>query len=314
MTAYTTRRLIALVINLFVISLFLFFALRFLPGDAATNILTDTSNEESRQAFRKMHGLDKPPIVQYLQWAGGVVTGDLGRSLRTNLPVADEFKRRLPVTLEVVILSFTFTSIFGVTAGVLAAVRQDTIWDYGVRFTAIYAVSIPSFLLLTLLLLIPAHGFGYAPPFGAAYFFDNPVENLQLLVPPTFLLAISGSAVLMRFTRTAMLDILRQDYMRTARSKGLAERSVILKHGLRNALPTIMTFMGLQIGFLLGGSVILESILGLPGIGIWGLRAIDFKDHPIFLIFALWASGVLMVINLIVDLLYALVDPRIRYS
>lgn len=314
MQAYIARRLVGLALNLVVISIFLFFTLRFLPGDPATNILTQVSTEEQREQWRRQYGLHKAPVEQYLNWAGGILTGDLGKSFRTGRPVSAEFLHRLPVTLEVVVLSFTFSSLIGVTGGVIAAVRQDSFWDYGVRFGAIFGISIPSFLLLTLLLLIPAHLFAYAPPFGSAYFFDDPWNNLRLLVPPTFLLAISGSAVLMRFTRTAMLDILRQDYLRTARSKGLTERTVILKHALRNALPTVMTFMGLQIGFLLGGSVILETILALPGMGTWGLLALFVKDYPIFLIFALWASGILMLINLIVDVLYALADPRVTYS
>lgn len=314
MPAYITRRLIGLAINLVIISLFLFFTLRFLPGDPTTTILTETSTEESRNAFRELHGLNDPPFVQYLNWSSGVLTGDLGMSLRTGLPVRDEFSRRLPITLEIVILSFTFTTLFGVAGGVIAAIRQDSAWDYGVRFIAIFGISIPSFLILTLLLILPARWWGYAPPFGATEFFDTPVKNLQLLVPPTFLLAISGSAVLMRFTRTAMLDVLRQDYMRTARSKGLAERTVILRHAIRNALPTVLTFMGLQISTLLGGSVILESVFALPGLGTWGLAALRAQDFPIFLIFALYAAGALMLVNLVVDLLYAVLDPRITYT
>jgi peptide/nickel transport system permease protein len=314
MTAYTVRRLIGLVFNLLLISIFLFFTLRFLPGDPTTVILTETSNEESRNAFRELHGLNDPPVVQYLNWLGGLLTGDMGKSFRSGLSVTDEFLHRLPITLEIVIFSFVFASIIGTVGGVIAAIRQDTVWDYGVRFIAIFGISIPGFLLLTLLLILPAHWFGYAPPFGAVEFFDAPLENLQLLVPPTFLLAVSSSAVLMRFTRTAMLDILRQDYMRTARSKGLAERTVILRHAIRNAMPTVMTFMGLQISTLLGGSVILETIFALPGLGTWGLFALRFQDYPIFLIFALYAATALMLINLIVDLMYAVLDPRITYS
>lgn len=296
------------------ISLFLFFTLRFLPGDPTTVILTDTSTHEQREQFRELHGLNDPPMIQYVNWLGGILTGDLGISLRTNLPVKDEFFQRLPITLEIVILSFAFTSIFGVIGGVISAIRQDSVWDYGFRFVAIFGISIPSFLILTLLLILPARMWGYAPPFGATEFFKTPVENLQLMIPPTFLLAISGSAVLMRFTRTAMLDVLRQDYMRTARSKGLAERTIILRHAIRNAMPTVLTFMGLQISTLLGGSVILESVFALPGLGTWGLTALRTQDFPIFLIFALYAAGALMLVNLIVDLLYAVVDPRITIS
>jgi peptide/nickel transport system permease protein len=314
MQAYIARRLIGVALNFVIISFFLFFTLRFLPGDPATNILTQVSTEDQRREWRHERGLDKPPLKQYLNWVGGAIRGQLGNSYKTNQPVQKEFLRRLPVTLEVVVLSFAFTSIFGVTGGVVAAVRQESLWDYGVRILAIFGISIPSFLLLTLLLLIPAHLFGYAPPFGAAFFWERPLDNLRLLVPPTLLLGISGSAVLMRFTRTAMLDILRQDYLRTARSKGLVERTVIIRHAARNALPTVMTFMGLQIGALLGGSVILENIMALPGLGNWGLFALFQKDYPIFMIFALWGAGILMMINLIVDVLYAVVDPRVTYG
>jgi len=306
--------LIAVVINLFIISLFLFFTLRFLPGDAAQNILGITATKEQLVQFRHDRGLDKSPFVQYADWAGGVVRGDFGNSFLSNQPVANEFFRRLPITLEIVVLSFTFTSIFGVAFGVLSAIRQDSFWDYGVRSIAIFGVSIPSFLLLTILLLVPAHLWHYSPPFGAIDIVKRPVDNLKLMIPPTLILAVSGSAVLMRFTRTSMLDILRQDFMRTARSKGLGERTVIIKHALRNALPVVLTFMGLQIGNLLGGSVILETILALPGLGTWGLLSLYVKDYPIFLVFALWAAGILMLINLAVDVLYAMVDPRIKYS
>lgn len=296
------------------ISIFLFFTLRFLPGDPTTTILTETSTAESRNAFRELHGLNDPPMVQYFDWLTGVFQGDLGMSLRTGLPVRTEFQARLPITMEIVILSFFFTSVIGVLGGVISAIRQDSMWDYAFRFTAVFGVSVPSFLILTLLLILPARWFGYAPPFGATEFFDAPIKNLQLLVPPTFLLAVSGSAVLMRFTRTAMLDVLRQDYMRTARSKGLTERVVILRHATRNAMPTVLTFMGLQISTLLGGSVILESVMALPGLGTWGLAALRAQDFPIFLIFALYAAGALMLTNLVVDLLYAVLDPRITYS
>lgn len=313
MASYIAGRFLALGLNLFLISLFLFFTLRMLPGDPTLTILTDTAQEEQIQAFRELHGLDKSVPVQYVNWLTGVFQGDMGISLRTGLPVATEFFNRLPITLEIMFLSFAFTSIIGISFGILSATRQDTVWDYGIRFIAIAGISIPNFLLLTLLLILPARLFGYAPPFGAIDFFDRPLANLELLIPPTFLLAVSSSAVLMRLTRTAMLDILRQDFMRTARSKGLAERTVIYRHGLRNALPMVITYMGLQMGVLLGGSVILESILALPGMGTWGLQALQAQDTPIFLLFALYASGMLMLVNLIVDLLYGVFDPRIAY-
>lgn len=218
------------------------------------------------------------------------------------------------MTMEIVILSFVFTSVMGITGGIIAATKQDSAWDYGARFMAIFGISIPSFLLLTLMLILPARWFDYAPPFGAIHFLEAPIDNLKLFVPPTLLLAIGGSASLLRLTRTAMLDVLRQDYLRTARSKGLAERAVIFKHAVRNALPPVLTFMGLQLSTLLGGSIIVEQVMGLPGLGSWALAAIQSKDYPIVLAFSIYAASVLMFISLVVDLIYAFLDPRVRYS
>jgi peptide/nickel transport system permease protein len=228
--------------------------------------------------------------------------------------VVDEFTRRLPVTLEVLILSFIFTNVFGIFGGVMAATRQDSIWDYLFRFSAVFGASVPGFLLLTLMLVLPALWFGYSPPFGATDFFEEPVENLKLFVPPTLMLSIGASAGLIRLTRTAMLDVLRQDYMRTARSKGLAGREIILRHAFPNAVPVILTFMALRLAFLLEGSVILEYIMGIPGLGTWALAAIQVKDYPVVMLFSLYAAASLMLISLAVDLLYAYLDPRIRYS
>lgn len=314
MASYLTRRVIGIVLNLFLVSLLLFFLLRLVPGDITMIILTESSTEEQRAAFRATQGLDRSPIDQYLTWAGKAITGDLGKSFRSGLSVSSEFASRFPVTMEIVILSFFFTSVIGVSGGILAATKQDSPWDYGARFMAIFGISIPSFLLLTLMLILPARWFGYAPPFGATRFFADPIDNLLLFVPPTFLLAIGGSATLMRLTRTAMLDVLRQDYLRTARSKGLAEKAVIFKHAIRNALPPVLTFMGLQLSTLLGGSIIVEQVMALPGLGTWALTAIQSKDYPIVLAFSVYAATALMVISLAVDVLYAVLDPRIRYS
>jgi peptide/nickel transport system permease protein len=182
------------------------------------------------------------------------------------------------------------------------------------RIFAVAGLSIPSFLLLTLLLVIPARMWGYAPPFSSVHFFDDPISNLELILPATLLLAISSSAGLMRLTRTAFLDVFRQDYMRTARAKGLTENTVTFRHGFRNALPPVLTLTGLQLGNLLGGSVILETIMGLPGLGTWFLSAISFNDYPIVMVSALYTAFTLMMISLVIDVAYAWLDPRIRYS
>jgi peptide/nickel transport system permease protein len=225
-----------------------------------------------------------------------------------------DFKRKLPITLEIVVLSFSMTTIFGITGGIISARSQNSAADYGMRLLAVAGLSIPNFLLLTLLLVIPARLWGYAPPFSSVHFFDDPVSNLELILPATALLAISSSAGLMRLTRSAFLEVFRQDYMRTARAKGLTENAVTFRHGFRNALPPVLTLTGLQLGNLLGGSVILETIMGLPGLGTWFLSAISFNDYPIVMVSALYTAFTLMMISLAIDVAYAWLDPRIRYN
>ena len=314
MTAYIVRRLIMVGVNLVLVSMFIFAMLRVVPGDTTGAILGQFATDEQIAEFKAQHGLDKPPIEQYLDWASGILTGDFGNSLRTNFSVSQEFFDRFPITLEIVIISFTLTTTVGILGGILSATKQNSPMDYGFRVFAIFGLSVPQFLWLTLLLIMPARWFNYAPPFGATDFFKDPLANLQLFVPPAALLAVGGSAGLMRLTRSAFLEVFRQDYMRTARAKGLTERAVTFRHGFRNALPPVLTLAGLQLGNILGGSIILEFVMGLPGLGSWTLTGIQFKDTPIVMASVLWSATLLMLISLAVDLAYAVVDPRIRYS
>jgi peptide/nickel transport system permease protein len=313
MTSYIARRLLGLVLNLVLVSIFVFTMLRMVPGDAATAILGVNANPENVAQFKKEHGLSGSHVEQYLDWAGGLLTGDFGTSLRGGTSVTDTFLDRFPVTLEIVFLSFLFTVLFGITFGIFSALRQNSAMDVGVRFFSTLGIAVPNFLLLTLLLLIPARLWGYAPPFGATNPFDDPFDNLRLFLPPTLLLALGSSAVLMRFTRSGFLEIMRQDYIRTARAKGLSERLVTMRHAFRNALPPILTLAGLQLGGLLGGSIVLERVMGLPGLGSWALDAIQIKDYPVVMIVGVYSALNLMVISLIIDLSYGLIDPRIRY-
>jgi peptide/nickel transport system permease protein len=314
MTAYVARRLLGLVLNLVLVSMFVFMMLRMVPGDAASAILGVEASPDIVAQWKEEHGLTGSPVKQYVDWGAGLLTGDFGTSLRSNTDVADTFIDRFPVTLEIVVLSFTFTVIFGITAGVFSALRQNSAMDVGVRFVATVGIAVPNFLLLTLLLLIPARLWGYAPPFGATNPFADPLDNLRLFLPPTLLLSIGGSAVLMRFTRSGFLEVMRQDYIRTARAKGLSERLVTMRHAFRNALPPVLTLAGLQLGGLLGGSIVLERVMGLPGLGSWALDAIQLKDYPIVMIVGLYTALNLMVISLLIDLSYGLIDPRIRYG
>jgi len=314
LTAYITRRLIALAFNLFLVTIFVFCMLRLVPGDAAAAILGSEASPENVEKFKEEHGLNGSLFEQYTGWAAGILQGDFGKSLRGNTSVTSNFFSRLPVTLEIVALSFTFTIIFGVAAGIFSALKQNSSLDVGVRFIATLGIAVPNFLLLTLLLLIPARMWGYAPPFGATNPFESPIDNLRLFLPPTLLLAIGSSAVLMRFTRSGFLEVMRQDYIRTARSKGLHESVITMRHAFRNALPPVLTLAGLQLGGLLGGSIILERVMGLPGLGTWALDAIQLKDYPVVMIVAVYSALNLMVISLIIDLSYGFFDPRIRYE
>jgi peptide/nickel transport system permease protein len=314
MTAYVGRRFLGLVLNLVLVSMFVFTMLRMVPGDAATAILGVNANPDNIAQFKEEHGLTGSPAKQYLDWASGLLTGDFGKSLRSNTDVAETFLDRFPVTLEIVVLSFTFTVIFGITSGVFSALRQNSWMDVSVRFVSTVGIAIPNFLLLTLLLIIPAREWGYAPPFGATNPFADPFDNLRLFLPPTLLLSIGASAVLMRFTRSGFLEVMRQDYIRTARAKGLSERLVTMRHAFRNALPPVLTLAGLQLVGLLGGSIVLERVMGLPGLGSWALDAIQLKDYPIVMIVGLYTAMNLMVISLVIDLSYGLIDPRIRYE
>jgi peptide/nickel transport system permease protein len=314
MTAYLIRRLIGFAINLVLVSIFVFTLLRLVPGDAAANILGVEATPEALVEFREKHGLNGSLFEQYSRWAGGILQGDFGKSLWSHTSVTSTFFDRLPVTLEIVVLSFTFTLLIGITSGIISALRQNSLTDISVRVVAIFGLAVPNFLILTLLLIVPARIWGYAPPFGATNPFDSPLDNLRLFVPPALLLSISSSAVLMRFTRSGFLEVLRQDYIRTARAKGLEERVVTMRHAFRNALPPVLTLAGLQLGGLLSGSIILERVMGLPGLGTWTLDAIGNKDIPVVMIVSLYTATVLMTINLVIDLAYGLIDPRIRIN
>jgi peptide/nickel transport system permease protein len=306
--------MVGFVINLILVSFFVFALLRLVPGDAAANILGQDATPENLIKFREEHGLNGSFSEQYTRWAGGILTGDFGKSLWSHTSVTSDFFSRLPVTLEIVVLSFSFTLLFGITAGIISALRQNSLTDIAVRVFAILGLAVPNFVLLTLLLIVPARLFGYAPPFGATDPFDDPLDNLRLFVPPTLLLSIGSAAVLMRFTRSGFLEVLRQDYIRTARAKGLEERVITMRHAFRNALPPVITLAGLQLGGLLSGSIILEFVMGLPGLGVWTVDAIENKDTPVVMIVSMYSALVLMSINLVIDFSYGLIDPRIRLT
>jgi peptide/nickel transport system permease protein len=313
MRAYTIRRLIFFVPVLLAVSLLTFVASRLVPGDPALTYLGQSARPDEIAAWHHAHGLDQPLARQYLDWLGGMLHGDPGESLAGGQSIASELRARLPVTLLILVFSFGFTMLFGVTFGVLAAVFQDSWIDHITRVVSVFGQSIPHFYALTLLMVLPAIWWRYAPPFGWVPFWDDPWRAARQVIPPTLILSVGGSSVLMRLTRTALLEVLRADYVRTARSKGLKEGAVILRHAVRNALIPVLTVAGALIAALLGGSVVLENITSLPGLGQYTFNAVVNRDFNVVMTMTMYAAVAVTSAHLVVDLLYAAVDPRIRY-
>ena len=313
MLQYTIRRLIFFVPVLFAVSLLTFFASRLVPGEPALTYLGQLARTEEIEAWNQRHGLDRPLLVQYVDWLGGIVRGDPGESLAGGQNIGSELKARFPVTMLILFFSFSFVMIFGVSFGVLAAVFRGSFIDHAVRLFAVFGQSIPPFYKLTLLIILPAIWWRYAPPFGYVPFWEDPWRAARQIIPPTFVLAIGGSATLMRITRSALLEVLRQDYVRTARAKGLRERAVIVRHAVRNAMIPVMTIAGTLIAALMGGSVILENITSLPGLGQYTFSAVVNRDYNVVMTMTMYAAIIVTTAHLAVDLLYAVLDPRIRY-
>ena len=313
MRQYALRRLMFFVPVLFAVSLLTFFASRLVPGEPALTFLGQTARPEEIQAWKERHGLDQPLLRQYVSWLTGVLHGDPGESLSGGQNIGSELRSRLPVTLLILVFSFGFTMTLGLAFGTLAAVFQDTWLDQVVRFLAVLGQSVPPFYKLTLLLILPAIWWAYAPPFGYVPWWQDPWRAIRQIVPPTFVLAIGSSATLMRLTRSSLLEVLRSDYVRTARAKGLAEHQVVLRHAVRNALIPALTIAGGLIAALMGGSVVLENITSLPGLGQYTFSAVVQRDYNVIMTMVMYAAIVVTSLHLVVDLLYAVVDPRIRY-
>ncbi|HWO93278.1 MAG TPA: ABC transporter permease, partial [Dehalococcoidia bacterium] len=258
--------------------------------------------------------LDDPLPVQYLDWVGDIARGDFGESLLTTQDIGKEIRKRFPVTAELAVLAVLFSIVIGLPAGVIAAIRQDTPLDYVVRVLSILGLAVPGFWLASLIITLPAIWWQTGPPLGHTPFLDDPIENLKAYATPAILLGLAQGALLMRLTRSGLIEVMRQDYIRTAWSKGLRERVVILRHAMRNALIPVITVMGLQLTVLLGGTVIQEQIFLLPGLGFYLLQAISLRDYPVLQTVILLLTVIYVVVNLIVDLTYGYLDPRIRYS
>jgi len=314
MGRYILRRLVQMVPVLFLVSLIVFSLLHLTPGDPAISMLGEEATPESVAALREKLGLDQPLPVQYVRWLGAVLQGDLGRSIRSNQPVSEAIFDRLPVTIELSVLSALIALIIAIPAGVISAMRRNSPLDTSATTIALLGVSLPNFFLAILLIFGLSLKLGWLPPIGYTPFLDDPVENLRKMIMPAVTLGTALSAIVMRMMRSSLLEILDEDYVRTARAKGLNEANVVRRHAMRNALIPVVTVVGLQIGGLLGGAIITESIFVLPGIGRLLVDSIFQRDFPLVQGVVLFASLAFLFANLAVDLLYAVLDPRIRYA
>ncbi len=303
-----------MVVTLFGVSVFVFALIRLLPGDAVTMLLQDYAYAENLDALRAKLGLDKPVYVQYWEWLGRVLRGDLGASLRSRQPIIDELLRRLPITAELGLLAMAIGLLISIPVGVLSAVKQDTITDYLARGVAVAALAIPGFWLGTLVITFPSIWFRWTPPLQYTPIYVDPIKNLSHVIIPAAILGIGLSGTLMRLTRATMLEVLRQDYVRTAQAKGLSGRVVIFRHALKNAVIPVVTVLGLQVSVLVGGSVVMEQIFVIPGMGRYLLEAIQYRDYPVIQALNLVFAAVILTSNLVVDLVYAYLDPRIQYD
>jgi peptide/nickel transport system permease protein len=315
MMTFLLRRLALLIPVLLGVSIVVFGLIRAVPGDPIMMMIgvDQRTTPEQVAAMRRSYGLDQPLPVQYLKWMSHVVQGDLGRSLRTRRTITDELKLRLPVTAELALLAGLIGTIPAVAVGVLAAVKRNSWLDYGATIGTLVGVSVPNFLLATLLVLTFSYWLRWLPPIGFAKLTDDPIQNLRTMILPAVSLSMPLAAILMRNTRSAVLEVLSQDHVRVARAKGLPGSEVLVRHVLKNASIPIITVGGIQVAALLGGTVIIETIFGLPGVGRYIYEAIANRDYPVVQGVVLVISTLFVLISAGVDVLYAVMDPRLRY-
>jgi peptide/nickel transport system permease protein len=310
---YLAKRLVVAIPSLLIASLIVFTLPRLIPGDVVAMMLEEKAYAKDLEELRTKLGLNRPIYVQYFEWVGRAVRGDLGESLWTRQPVLQEIGQRLPITLELALLSLAIALLIAIPIGVISAARQDTMQDYTARSVAILGLSVPNFWMATLVIVLPAIWWGWRPLTGYVEIGKDPVAHITQMLLPAVILGITFAAALMRLTRGMLLEVLRQDYVRTAWSKGLRERVIILKHGLRNAIIPVITYLGTQLPQVIGGTVVIETIFGLPGMSRFLFDAINQRDYPVIQGINLVVVSFIVLINLGIDALYAVLDPRIRY-
>jgi peptide/nickel transport system permease protein len=314
MKQYVLRRLALAIPTLVLVSVIVFSIMRLMPGDVVIRMVEGHAYAPTVEALRKELGLDRPAYLQYVEWVGGILLrGDFGNSYWTRQPIWDEFIRRFPVTLELAALTILSSVVIGVLVGIVSAVRQDSVSDYVGRILAILALSVPYFGLAVLVVVLPSIYFKWTPVWTYVPFTTNPAENLKIMIVPALVFGVTRAGPIMRIMRSALLEVLRQDYIRTAWSKGLPERAIVLRHALKNALIPVVSLIGLQTPLYIGGSVIIEAIFRLPGVGLFFFEALTRLDYPVVQSVNLIVAAMVVGLNLAIDLSYAFLDPRIRY-
>ena len=312
MLALIGRRLVQLIPTLFLVSVLIFLLQQLLPGDPATVMAGEENDPEVIAQIRARYRLDQPIPVQYLYWIAGVLQGDFGESIRLKAPVLDLILQKLPVTLQLASMAMVIALVIGVTAGVVSAVKKDTAWDYAVNVVALWGISTPNFWLGIMLIYLFAVTLGWLPASGYVSPFEDWRQSLATTIMPAFVLGNSIAGVIMRHTRSAMLQALQSDYVRTARAKGLSERAVVLKHAMRNALTPVITLGALEFGTLLSGAVLTEQIFTIPGFGKLIVDAVFNRDYAVVQGVVLVTATTYILLNLLADLGYILVNPRVR--
>ncbi len=315
MQTYIMQRILLALLTVFLVCTIVFLMMRVLPGDAAFNQLQDGGNITPADilAIKERLGLDDNVFIQLVNWYKDAFTGDFGISYATREPVVNGLIDSLPVTLELVVFAWTLSLVIGVSIGVISALKPNTMTDYVARMISIFGLSVPSFVLATVTVLVLSKYLNWIPPIGYQSFIDNPWVNIQQYFLPAILLGVGTSAGKMRLTRSALMEVIRQDYIRTARSKGLTETAIITRHALKNAMGPVFTVAGSQLAALIGGTVVIELIFTMPGVGTWTLSGVSSRDYPVVQTAAVFLTTVLVFMNLLVDLSLKWFDPRIKF-
>ncbi|HOX48656.1 MAG TPA: ABC transporter permease [Spirochaetia bacterium] len=314
MGRYIAKRLLSLIPVLFGVSVIVFFLVRLIPGSALQMYMGTQveATPEQMEELRRIFGEDRPVPVLYVEWLGRLLQGNFGYSLRTGRPVLPDIVSRLPLSLELTVLALFLALLIGIPQGILSSLRKNPFWDVVNRIVGLLGLSLPQFWLAALMVLAFSGFRGWIPMGNYAKFTEEPLRNLKMLLLPSLAIGIGLAAVIMRYTRNSMLEVLQADYIRTAKAKGLKKRVVILRHALKNAILPVITVAGFNTGYLLGGAIVIEEVFALPGMGRLALYAIYQRDYPVIQGIVLVIATLFVLVNLVTDLIYALVDPRIR--